>query len=176
MPTPESTRTEELAAFQRERRNDRRARRVAREKATGIKALNMIPMMGLMTILVVSLLKSHQATSTSVATQERISITVSMHEVAVNDRKVVPLTAGVIPPAYKEGGKAEAFYVGSVFDALKKEVDKRKQAAQDKNAPFSGRINVIVDKKVTYRTLMELLYTAGQAGLGEYQLLVKKDE
>jgi biopolymer transport protein ExbD len=194
MPGPETTRHEELAALKRERqtRNYRRAKRKAREKATEIKELNIVAMMDMMTILLVFLLKSYQAStlsvnmsdgltipvsSTQLVPQENISITVSMHEVAVNDRKVVPLAAGVIPPAYKEGGKAEAFYVGSVFDALKKEVDKQKYIAQyNKNAPFSGRINIIADKKVTYRTLMEVLYTAGQAELGEYKFMVMKNE
>jgi biopolymer transport protein ExbD len=100
-----------------------------------------------------------------------------MNEVAVNDRKVVQLLGGVIPPAAKEGGRAEAFYVGAVFVALKKEVDKQKYIAQfNKNAPVSGRINVIADKKITYRTLMEILYTAGQAELGEYKFMVMKGE
>ncbi len=194
MPSPESIRREALAALKLERqtRNYRRAKRKARERAGEIKELNIVAMMDMMTILLVFLLKSYQAStlsvnmsegltipvsSTQLAPQENISITVSMHEVAVNDRKVVPLQAGVIPPAYKEGGRAEAFYVGAVFEALKKEVDKQKYIAQyNKNAPFSGRINIIADKKVTYRTLMEVLYTAGQAELGEYKFMVMKNE
>ncbi len=194
MTAPEATRQEEQAAIRRERqtRNHRRARRRARERAGEIKELNIVAMMDMMTILLVFLLKSYQAStlsvnmnegltipvsSTQLVPQENISITVSMHEVAVNDRKVVPLDAGVIPPAYKEGGRAEAFYVGSVFEALKKEVDKQKYIAQyNKNAPFSGRVNVIADKKLTYRTLMEVLYTAGQAELGEYKFMVMKNE
>ncbi len=194
MPSPESIRHEALAALKLERqtRNYRRAKRKARERASEIKELNIVAMMDMMTILLVFLLKSYQAStlsvnmsegltipvsSTQLAPQENISITVSMHEVAVNDRKVVALQAGVIPPAYKEGGRVEAFYVGAVFEALKKEVDKQKYIAQyNKNAPFSGRINIIADKKVTYRTLMEVLYTAGQAELGEYKFMVMKNE
>jgi biopolymer transport protein ExbD len=194
MAVPEGSRQEEQAAIRRERqtRNFRRARRKAREKAGEIKELNIVAMMDMMTILLVFLLKSYQAStlsvnmsegltipvsSTQLVPQENISITVSMQEVAVNDRKVVPLQAGVIPPAFKEGGKAEAFYIRSVFDALKKEVDKQKYIAQyNKNAPFSGRINIIADRKVTYRTLMEILYTAGQAELGEYKFMVMKND
>jgi len=194
MTAPEVARQEELAAIRRERetRMFRRARRKARERAGEIKELNIVAMMDMMTILLVFLLKSYQAStlsvnmsegltipvsSTQLAPQENISITISMYEVAVNDRRVVQMQAGVIPPAYKEGGKAEAFYVGSVFDALKKEVDKQKYIAQyNKNAPFSGRINVIADRKITYRTLMEVLYTAGQAELGEYKFMVMKND
>jgi len=173
-------------------RLDRRARRKAREQAGEIKELNIVAMMDMMTILLVFLLKSYQAStlsvnmsegltipvsSTQLVPQENISVTVSMNEVAVNDRRVVVLQGGVIPPTYKEGGRAEAFYVGSVFEALKKEVDKQKYIAQyNKNAPFSGRLNVIADKKITYRTLMEVLYSAGQAELGEYKFMVMKND
>jgi biopolymer transport protein ExbD len=83
----------------------------------------------------------------------------------------------VIPVAAKEGARADAFYVGVVYDALKKEVDKQKYIAQyNKDAPFTGRVNVVADKKIPYRTLMEILYTAGQAELGEYKFMVLKNE
>jgi biopolymer transport protein ExbD len=194
MTSTDSTRADEQAELLRERqvRLYRRDRRKARELAGEIKELNIVAMMDMMTILLVFLLKSYQAStlsvnmsegltipvsSTQLVPQENISITVSMNEVAVNDRRVVQMQGGVIPPAYKEGRRAEAFYVGSVFDALKKEVDKQKYIAQyNKNAPFSGRINVIADRKITYRTLMEVLYTAGQAELGEYKFMVMKSD
>jgi len=194
MTAPETRRHDEQAAFRMERQTRvyRRARRKARHRAGEIKELNIVAMMDMMTILLVFLLKSYQAStlsvnqhegltipvsSTQLVPQENISITVSMNEVAVNDRQVVQMQGGVIPPSYKEGGRAEAFYVGSVFEALKKEVDKQKYIAQyNKNAPFSGRINVVADKRVTYRTLMEVLYTAGQAELGEYKFMVMKND
>jgi len=194
MADAEIDRRREQAAFREERqiRTERRDRRKARERAGEIKELNIVAMMDMMTILLVFLLKSYQAStlsvnmhegltipisSTQLVPQENVSITVSMSELTVNDRRVVPLQGGVIPPAFKEGGRAEAFYVGAVFDALKKEVDKQKYIAQyNKNAPFSGRINVIADKKITYRTLMEVLYTAGQAELGEYKFMVMKND
>ncbi len=190
----DASRRDQQAQLLDERRTrlDRRARRKARERAGEIKELNIVAMMDMMTILLVFLLKSYQAStlsvnlsegltipvsSTQLRPQENISVTVSMNEVAVNDRKVVAMERGVIPPGYKEGGRAEAFYVGPIFDALKKEVDKQKYIAQyNKDAPFSGRLNVIADKKITYRTLMEVLYTAGQAELGEYKFMVMKNE
>lgn len=164
----------------------------ARREEHVAEELNIVAMMDMMTIILVFLLKSYQASTlnvnmsadltipastTQLQPQENISITLSMSELAVNDRAVLPLERGVIPPKYKDGRKAEAFYVGPIYDALKKEVDKQKYIAQyNKNAPFSGRINVVADKKITYRTLMEVLYTAGQAELGEYKFMVMKNE
>jgi biopolymer transport protein ExbD len=94
----------------------------------------------------------------------------------VNDRPVLPLQGGAIPVKYKDG-RSDAFYVGSIYDAVKKEVDKQKYIAQyNQNAPFAGRVNIVADKKISYRTLMEVLYTAGQAELGEYKFMVMKNE
>jgi biopolymer transport protein ExbD len=191
-PATPSVPTSDEARHAREARFYRRARRKARERAGEIKELNIVAMMDMMTIILVFLLKSYQAStlnvnvgehltipvsSTQLRPQENISLTVSMTEVAVADRAVLPLENGLVPARFKEGRRADAFYVGAVHDALKREVDKQKYIAQyNKDAPFSGRVNVIADKRITYRTLMELLYTAGQAELGEYKLMVMKNE
>jgi len=182
---------EEVARRKRERET-RRARRKARESAGEIKELNITAMMDMMTILLVFLLKSYSASSlsinlsealklpastTQVHPQDNISVTISLGEVAVNDRKAVGAENGVIPAGYKEEGKADGFYIGAIYDALKKEVDKQKYIAQyNVMAPFTGRVNIIADKRVPYRTLMEVLYTAGQAELGEYKFMVLKNE
>ncbi len=184
--------TPELLQREKEARALRKARRKAREAAGEIKELNIVAMMDMMTIILVFLLKSYQASAinvnmsqdlaipastTQLHPQENITVTVSMKEVAVNDRAVLQVNGGVIPAAVKEGGRADAFYVGVVYDALKKEVDKQKYIAQyNKDAPFTGRVNVVADKKIPYRTLMEVLYTAGQAELGEYKFMVLKQE
>ena len=184
--TPERIRKE------KEARAYRRARRKAREAAGEIKELNIVAMMDMMTIILVFLLKSYQASAinvnmsqelaipqstTQLHPQENITVTVSMKEVAVNDRQVLLVDGGVIPAAAKEGARSDAFYVGVVYDALKKEVDKQKYIAQyNRDAPFTGRVNVVADRKVPYRTLMEVLYTAGQAELGEYKFMVLKNE
>jgi biopolymer transport protein ExbD len=190
-PTPSQI-DPELLRREKEARDYRRARRKAREAAGEIKELNIVAMMDMMTIILVFLLKSYQASAinvnmsadlsipastTHLHPQENITVTLSLREVAVNDRRVVPIEGGLIPAAAKEGRRAEAFYVGAVYDALKKEVDKQKYIAQyNKAAPFTGRVNVVADKKIPYRTLMDVLYTAGQAELGEYKFMVLKSE
>ena len=184
-PTPEEAkRAKEARAY-------RRARRKAREAAGEIKELNITAMMDMMTIILVFLLKSYQASTlnlnvgpemqipvstTQLHPQENVSVTISMDEVAVGDHRVLGIRNGIVPASAKEGGKAEAFYVGQVYDALKAEVDKQKYIARyNPSQPFTGRVNVIADKRVPYRTLMEVLYTAGQAELGEYKFMVMKE-
>ncbi len=190
-PTPTPPSKSDLVRQKRER-DYRRARRKAREAAGEIKELNITAMMDMMTIILVFLLKSYSASSlsvnlsddlkvptstTQVHPQDNINVTISMKAITVNDRKAVAAENGVIPPGYKEGGRADAFYVGVVYDALKKEVDKQKYIAQyNTRVPFTGRVNIIADRRIPYRTLMEVLYTAGQAELGEYKFMVLKNE
>jgi biopolymer transport protein ExbD len=190
--TKPSAHEEERRRREKEARDYRRARRKARAAEGEIRELNIVAMMDMMTILLVFLLKSYQASAinvnmgedlsipestTQLHPQENITVTISLKEVTVNERRAVDVRGGLIPAAAKEGGRADAFYVGAVYDALKKEVDKQKYIAQyNKAAPFTGRINVVADKGIPYRTLMEVLYTAGQAELGEYKFMVLKDE
>jgi biopolymer transport protein ExbD len=189
-PAPQPT--QEQLRREKESRAYRKARRKQREAEGEIRELNIVAMMDMMTIILVFLLKSYQASAinvnmnadltipsstTQLHPQENITLTVSAREVAVNDRKVVDVQGGAIPAAFKEGKRADAFYVGAIFEALKKEVEKQKLIARyNKDAPFAGRLNVVVDRKIPYRTLMDVLYTAGQAELGEYKFMVLKNE
>ncbi len=191
VPDPSQAQTTRLDVVRQKKERDyRRARRKSREAAGDIKELNITAMMDMMTIILVFLLKSYSASSlsinlseelklppstTQVQPQDNINVTISLGEVAVNDRATVKVENGVIPAGYKE--RPDSFYVGAIYDALKKEVDKQKYIAQyNVKAPFTGRVNVIADKRVPYRTLMEVLYTAGQAELGEYKFMVLKNE
>jgi biopolymer transport protein ExbD len=191
MPTAPNPSAERLQR-DKEARLYRRARRKQREAQGEIKELNIVAMMDMMTIILVFLLKSYQASAINVNLseqltipqstaqlhpQENITVTVSSKEVTVNERRVVDVSGGMIPAAAKEGGRPDAFYVGAIHDALRREVEKQKTIARyNRDAPFTGRVNVVADKHVPYRTLMEVLYTAGQAELGEYKFMVLKGE
>ncbi len=190
-PAPQQPSQEQLRR-EKESRTYRKARRKAREAEGEIRELNIVAMMDMMTIILVFLLKSYQASAinvnmsadltipqstTQLHPQENITVTISEREVAVNDRKVVDVEGGLIPAAWKEGKRADAFFVGAIHEALKKEVDKQKYIARyNKDAPFAGRLNVVVDRKIPYRTLMDVLYSAGQAELGEYKFMVLKND
>jgi biopolymer transport protein ExbD len=195
-PTPPQPRSPASDAKQMVRlkheRDFRRARRRSRAKSEEVSELNITAMMDMMTIILVFLLKSYSASalnvnlsdqlkiplsSTQVQPQDNINVTISLREVAVNDRRAVAAENGLIPASAKEGGRPDAFYVGAVYDALKKEVEKQKYIAQyNPGQPFTGRVNVIADRRIPYRTVMEVLYTAGQAELGEYKFMVMKQE
>lgn len=177
-------------ALVKEQNKYRRARRKARERAGEIKELNITAMMDMMTIILVFLIKSYTASSTNVTMtndltvpksttqqdpQDNISIVISLAEVAVNDKKAVPVENGIISQQFRES--PGSLLVAPVYDMLKKEVDKQKYIAEyNPNAPFSGKVNIIADKRVPYQTLLAVVYTAGQAELGQYKLMALKLE
>jgi len=190
-PPPSPVDPKELAQLKHEHAF-RKARRATRAKSEEINELNIVAMMDMMTILLVFLLKSYSASSlnvnineqlkipvstTQVQPQDNVNVTISLSELAVNDRRALPMRDGMVPVAAKESGRADAFFVGALHEALKREVDKQKAIARyNPSHPFSGRINVIADRRVPYRTIVEVLYTAGQAELGEYKLMVMKQD
>jgi biopolymer transport protein ExbD len=173
----------------RERRKYRSGRRKQREAASEIKELNITAMMDMMTIILVFLIKSYTASSTNVQMsdalqiprsttqsqpQENVVILVTAKEVSVNDKNAAPIENGLIPAGFREDG---GLLVPPLLAALEKEVQKQKYIAKyNPNTPFTGRVNVIADKRIPYQTILAVLYTAGQAELGQYKLMAQKNE
>lgn len=170
----------------------RRKRRKERESAGEIRELNIVAMMDMMTILLVFLLKSYQTTPINIAAsddlkppfstaqlppRDTVAVTVTRRHIMVGDRVVVALDGqSNVPPEYKEGGETGNF-IQPLYDALDKEVEKMKYIAQfNPNAPFSGEMSVIGDRKIPYRLLTEILYTAGRAQLDSFRFIVFKKE
>src|SRR5512134_1681519 len=132
---PSAAPTAEELAKSKASRAFRRAKRKARAAEGEVSELNITAMMDMMTIILVFLLKSYQASTinvtmtadltvpqstTQLAPQDNIGLTVSMKEILVGERRVVEIQNGIVPAAVKEGGKADSFYVAAVYDALKK--------------------------------------------------------
>src|SRR5512137_2273493 len=133
-PSKPHTATPEELAEAKASRNYRRAKRKARAAEGEVSELNITAMMDMMTIILVFLLKSYQAStinvtmtadltvpqsSTQLQPQDNIGLSVSMKEILIGERRVVEIQNGIIPASAKEGGKADSFYVAAVYDALK---------------------------------------------------------
>lgn len=65
-----------------------------------------------------------------------------------------------------------------LFDELvkKREVVTNTAKTIQNAIPFSGLINLVVDKSVKYSYLKKLMYTAAQAGFREYKFIVRSEE
>ncbi len=169
----------------------RRKRRKEREAAGEIRELNIVAMMDMMTILLVFLIKSYQTSPVSISQtedltppkstsrlvpKETVAVTVTRKHLMVGEKIVVPLQDGKVPAEYKEGGETGNF-IEPLYAALEKEVDRIKYIAQyNRQVVFTGEMSLIGDRKIPYRLLTEVLYTAGRAQLDSFRFIVYKKE
>ena len=172
----------------REEHRFRRLRRKAREAAGEIEELNITPMLDMMTIILVFLLKTYNASTVSVALSndllppssstmldpaETSTITISANEITVGDKPAVTLNDFEVPRD-KVDPRAPLL-ITPVLDLLQKEVERQKYIGKwNKSVQFEGLLSIIGDKHVPYKLLYSVLATAGQAELSKYKFIVLK--
>ncbi len=165
-------------------------RRLAKHVPHEELGLNLYPMMDMMTILLVFLIQSFAQSSaanviqseelqipSSVAKEEvepALSITISASEIAVESKQSLSLRNGQVDPSQKQGG-ANGFLVTPLLTVLQQHRDRLKLIAQSQSTrPFRGEVQIIADKRTPYRTLVEVLYTMGQAEFKAMRFVVLK--
>lgn len=170
----------------------RRKRRKDRDAEGEIHDLNIYPMLDMMTIILVFLLKSYSASSvtlngvdnlspptssTTATPKETVAVTISKNHIMIDNKPVVDLKDFKVDASLKPEG-ANGMLIAPLKDAFKQKVDnlKRLEAMNAEANPFTGELSVIADQHVPYRLLMEVLYTAGQAELGNYRFIVIQGE
>jgi len=149
-----------------------------------VTGLNLTAMMDMMTILLVFLLKSYATepdkfqvndkmrppTST---VEERmdpaIQIVVTSEEILVDDERVVGVTD------VNTTGTGQQLAITPVFEALSKKVDHLKKLESLGGPPFDGKLLIIAHEGTPYALISAVLYTAGQAQLSRFRLVVMDD-
>jgi biopolymer transport protein ExbD len=163
-------------------RHLRRIRRVERFQGYEIRDLNITPMLDMMTILLVFLLKSFAVSpenvdvsssfmlarsTTQLPIEDALMVTVTRHEIFVDRERVATLDdAGSV--------EADDRLVRPLYDALETRVHRLKEIDRFGGARFSGRVAIVADERVPYRTLLCVLSTAARADLGAFKLFVEK--
>ena len=155
-----------------------------------IKDLNITPMMDMMTIILVFLLKTFSSTTSTITfdqnlkvpksitqlkPKEAVSVTITKKIVLVEGDAVAPINNGKVDPAVKRDGE-NGYYITPLVDLLEKHSRKEKKVAELTGQKFEGQLMVIADQTIPYRLLTEVLYSCGQAGYGNYRLLVLKSK
>lgn len=151
------------------------------------QSLNIYPMMDMMTILLVFMIMQFSAssadivqsaelqipTSTStVETDQTLSIIVSSSEIVVEGKHVLPLRNGKVDSSQKQGG-SNGWLITPLFKNLKQHRDRLKMiAAKNSQRPFRGRVRIIADKRTPFRTLGEVIYSLGQSEFGSIRFVV----
>lgn len=165
-------------------------RRLAKHVPHEELGLNLYPMMDMMTILLVFLIQSFAQSSAanvvqsdelqipnSIAKAEvdpALSITISASEIVVEGKQALSLRNGQVDPSQKQGG-SNGFLVTPLLTVLQQHRDRLKLIAQSQpGRPFRGEVQIVADKRTPYRTLVEVLYTMGQAEFKAMRFVVLK--
>jgi biopolymer transport protein ExbD len=173
----------------------RKSRRIEQIPAS----LDMLPMMALFTVILCALLKDYQSDPVQITPNENtrlpksstthgpkravlVAITNPVRAdrpgiILVDNKKVAIVERGRVPARFKEDENSASMRIEPLFDALEKTAEREKLIAKySKKKEFKGLITIVADKRVPFRLLTEVLYTAGKAEYGKFKFAVIKEE
>lgn len=171
-----------------QKRKYRKAKRKWHNREPEVAELNLTAMMDMLTILLVYLLKSFNTNPAAELNQgvappestsrlelkESMAISVSLEQIMVENKQVVGLVNGELREEDTQG-QGTARTITPLYDALDAQVTIAQQRAEAGMGPeFEGKALIIADRKVPYRLLSSVLYTAGQAKLAQFQFVIMK--
>jgi biopolymer transport protein ExbD len=166
------------------------ARKTRRRKEEHVaQELNVVPMMDMMTIILVFLLKSLSSSSANIpqgadlrlphatvstSPSSALQVIVSRVSISVNGRFITSLRNGNVDPSQKRGGNNADYTIIPLADVMRDQFQAAQTVAQRSGQPFNGEVAIIADRGLPSRTVYEVLYTCGQHGFSNFQLLVLK--
>jgi biopolymer transport protein ExbD len=158
----------------------RRKRRKDRDSEGEIHDLNIYPMLDMMTIILVFLLKSYSASSVTINSVDPMTpptSSITSKHILLENKAILDLTDFKVDPSNKPEG-ANGMLIAPLKDAFVAQVNRLKklESLNPETMPFTGELSVIADQHAPYRLVMEILYTAGQAELGNYRFIVIQGE
>ncbi len=168
---------------------NRSIRNRKRKNKRGIFELDITSLLDILVILLIFLIKSYNSSGITMNIPEGIElprsessngntagimIQVSKDKIWV-DTKAVLDTANLPKHLYDTNGKR----IVPLFDELvkkKEEIKNLSMQTAGKAKPFSGIVNLIVDKSLKYSYVKKVMYTCASAGFKEYKFVVMGNE
>ena len=183
---------EEPATMQQVKRIIRKKlRRQPKHDAT---ELNIYPLMDIMTILLVFMIMQFAQEAAAVVQGPTLQIPWSVSRVDPDEALTIQISYpadgqagtivvdgsptvelrpdGSVDPSHKQGG-GNGFLITPLHDVMTQHRDRLRQIAQmSANRPFTGTVRIICDKRISFRTLSEVIYTLGQAEFSNIHFVV----
>ncbi len=165
--------------------NPRLARQARKARGTGEAKLNITSMMDMFTIILVFLLKSFSTegqlvtpatglllptSSIERTAKNALSIQVAKDKVVVED--VVVLNGNEFEAVMKQ----KDFMITPLHNVLTKYTEEGKKSAEIFGKEFSGEITIQGDVNIPYKLLTRIMYTCGQSGYPNMNLIVYRKE
>ncbi len=163
-----------------------------RKRGSGEAKLNITSMMDMFTIILVFLLKSFSAQGQLVAPAKGLTIPgASVDSTAVQaiglEISMDHLEGGKMRPgAVQVEGKfiistnevkeQKGFLIPKLDEVLKNYAEQARKASELFKEEFKGDVNIQADTSVSYDVLTKVMFTCGQAGFPNMQMVVYKNE
>ncbi len=155
-------------------------------------SLNVMPMLDIFSILVTFLLMSYSTDPTNhdidqnlelpdsvtlVNMDEVPGVIVNRNEILVNNKKVVTLQNGKIPPTDIQQGAAYPVYqeLLEIAKTNKAAAEMLRGSGDDTKKPKPGEITIEMDKKHDFELLRRIMLAGQQAEFVTFKLLVAKE-
>ncbi len=156
-------------------------------------AINITPLMDVLTVLLFFLVKIFTISSMDLTSfedvhlptlptahyppEEAVTLAIGTTQIKTADGVISQLTAkkDVTSSDLDEDGKT----IKALLSYLQKQMDKRNEIfsnLEDKSLLPPGKLMLQVDKDIPFQLIKKVLYTAGQVGYKEFQLLSEKEE
>jgi biopolymer transport protein ExbD len=160
-------------------------RRRGRNRGNATVKLNITSMIDMFTLMVVFLIQNYSAQGQLVTpaaglrlpkstvektAKEGLSVKVSQNSVMVEDATVLD------PAAYTALLSQKDFLIAPLQAVLSKYSAEAKKSAEMFKTEFSGKISIQGDIEIPYNVLTRIMYTCGQAGYPNMNLVVYRKQ
>lgn len=155
-----------------------------------IQEINITPLMDVLTVLLFFLIKIFTVNSMNISSPQDIELPSSLSEIPPEESVTLLVsnnsirTTDKILATIKDGNISKDQLVNNgriikgVATFLESEMNKRNaiyKDVKDKSLIPAGKLLIHADKKVPFKVLKYVLYTATNKGYGDYQFLTSKD-
>jgi biopolymer transport protein ExbD len=161
-----------------------------KKRSRGEQKMNITSMMDMFTIILVFLLKSYSSQGQLVTPNDDLKIPdsnvkkspVNSIELAVSYKTDKKDTSGMIMVegkpimSVKEMMRIDGYLVPALQEVLQKYSTEARAMAEQLSQEFKGDIVIQGDQELPYMVLTKLMYTCGQSGFPNMNLLVYKKE
>jgi biopolymer transport protein ExbD len=160
-----------------------RSRGSKRGKRIALIDLDITSLLDILVIMLVFLLKSYNATGIVLNIPKGIELPTSVSQEINTSGVIVQVSTTTIwvdsKVVYeaKEGKfvtSIKGIRINALYNELvkKKEIVKQIQKQSENASPFSGRVNLVIDKTLKYSFIKKLMFTAADAGFQQYKFIV----
>jgi biopolymer transport protein ExbD len=163
----------------------RSARQARRARSDGDVKLNITSMMDMFTIILVFLIKNYSTEGAIVSpaddltlpkstvemrAKESLNLMVAQGSIVVEDKRVLDKDAYAQLLAQKE------FMIAPLQEVLSRYAEEARKMEAVTGKEFSGSISIQGDTAIPYNVLTRIMYTCGQAGYPNMNLLVYRPD